>query len=437
MVWSHCQEGMSTATYAVYFDAVRPGQQSSESPIPFLGDGDALFTDQSDGFLITALHCKPTMADWNGDGRLDLLVGENGGHIFFFENIGTRQEPRFARGRFLTLDDQPLKFKGIVAPCAVDWDEDGLVDLLVGCPHGEVVFLQNVGTRTEPKLVSRGKLEADGKPIVIPHQLTPGENIFTRESTCMPNVVDWNGDGRPDLLVGGYISGAIFYFENVGKAQGIPQLVARGPISADGKVVRVGWAASPCAADFRSNGCFDLITACGGVQRGHGAPPGLAYLKNVGTRTSPELQEAGLPLCSAVRGGRRTGALRRRLEWRRPAGSGDRRLHAGPPLPQRGQPQRTAVRTGPDAEEPVGTGTHGRVCHLADRLESRWASGSGLQCLGAHRPEAQRRGAQSAPLGRCRPAQRRWQADRLCFSPWAIRRCFPWSRISTAMACPI
>jgi hypothetical protein len=298
LVWTHTQRDNAPAHYAIYFDVVKPGEQSAESPIPLLGDGDSLFTDRSDGFLIGALHCKPTMADWNGDGLLDLLVGETGqGYIFYFENIGTKQQPKFARARFLMLDDKPLMIEHSTTPCAVDWDDDGDLDLVVSHEMGgPILFLENVGTRTAPKLALRGRIEADGKPIAIPHQLKEGETFLSSEYMCMPNVVDWNGDGYKDLLAGGYVSGAIFYFENVRKEKGIPKLVARGPISADGKVLRVGSAASPCAADFSGDGLLDLITARGNIVMGQRNPPGLTFFKNVGSGTQPKLTERPFPL---------------------------------------------------------------------------------------------------------------------------------------------
>lgn len=301
LVWTHTQEGTSPSTYAICFDAVKPGEQSGESPIPLLGDGDALFTDQSDGFLITALHCKPTVCDWNGDELLDLLVGEIQGHVFYFENIGTKQEPKFARGRFLMLDGKPLRFEHYTTPCAVDWNDDGKLDLLVGLAmDGQILFLENVGTRTEPKLALRGNVEADGKPITLPPQLNSGETFLTQEYMAKPEVVDWNGDGYKDLLVGGYVSGAIFYFENVRKEKGTPTLVARGPISADGKILRVGSAASPCVADFDGDGLLDMITARGNIVMGQNDPTGIAFFQNRGTRTSPDLIERPFPFTKSA-----------------------------------------------------------------------------------------------------------------------------------------
>ena len=300
LVWAHRQEGSSPSHYAVYFDAVKKGQEPGESPIPLLGDCDALYEEDSDGFLIGALHCKPTLCDWNGDGLLDVLVGEIPGHIFCFENRGTKQKPAFGRGRFLMLDGKPLKFPHYTTPCATDWDDDGDLDLIVGrSPNGQVLFFENVGSRTAPRLALRGRLEADGKPIVIPHELKKGESFLTREYMCKPEVADWDGDGDKDLLIGGYVSGAVFYCENVRDGKGVPKLAWRGPLEADGKTLRIGEAASPLVRDFDGDGDLDLITAKGHPVTSRPDPPdavGMAFFENVGTRRRPKLRERKFPL---------------------------------------------------------------------------------------------------------------------------------------------
>ena len=300
LVWTHRQEGDSLSHYAVYFDAVGEGRVPRESPIPFLGDCDALYEEASDGFLISALHSKPAMCDWNGDGLLDLLVGEIPGHIFFFENRGTKEEPTFGRGRFLMLDGKPLTFPHYTTPCATDWDDDGDLDLIVGrSPNGQILFFENVGRPTGPRLAFRGQVEADGKPIVIPHELEEGESFLTREYMCKPEAADWDGDGDKDLMAGGYVSGAVFYFENIRNDKGIPKLSRRKPLEVDGKTLRIGEAASPLVRDFDGDGDLDLITAKGHPVTSRPDPPdavGMALFENVGTRTRPDLREREFPL---------------------------------------------------------------------------------------------------------------------------------------------
>jgi len=61
------------------------------------------------------------------------------------------------------------------APCLVDWNEDGLIDIIVGTRNpfsplfpyvdGGIYYLPNTGTPTTPLYESIAALEADGTPI--------------------------------------------------------------------------------------------------------------------------------------------------------------------------------------------------------------------------------------------------------------------------------
>ena len=147
------------------------------------------------------------------------------------------------------------------------------------------------------------------------------------------------------------------------------------------QAVAGGSAASPCAADFSGSGLPDLITARGNAVMGQSDPTGIAYFKNVGRPQAPISRSGRFrSQTDSRRHGR--GSLRRRLEWRRIARFGDRRLSTRPSLSQRRQPHRAAVRAGPNAEEPMGARAHRRVLHVAGRLERRWKARSGLRADG-------------------------------------------------------
>ncbi len=57
------------------------------------------------GDLTVELIADPFMVDWNGDGLNDLIVGQfTGGKIRFYPNTGTNQEPAFSGYTYLQAD---------------------------------------------------------------------------------------------------------------------------------------------------------------------------------------------------------------------------------------------------------------------------------------------------------------------------------------------
>ena len=139
----------------------------------------------------------PCMADMNGDGVIDLLLGSGEGYLYYCENLGSTGEPLFAPP--LALEDvmsMPVAVEHNSTPCVVDWDGDSKNDILLGSGDGEILLYRNEGQPDDNFLFSGPEpLKVEGLP------LQAGVN-------SKPFVADWDSDGGKDLIIledGGYL----------------------------------------------------------------------------------------------------------------------------------------------------------------------------------------------------------------------------------------
>ena len=56
-------------------------------------------------------HAGPLLADYDGDGKPDLLVGCFKGHIQVCRNVGTRETPQFKDEGLLSVNGEPVLIK--------------------------------------------------------------------------------------------------------------------------------------------------------------------------------------------------------------------------------------------------------------------------------------------------------------------------------------
>ena len=89
---------------------------------------------------ITGTASAVHAVDWDGDGKIDLLVGDIGGNVYLLPNEGTREKYAFGKERQLTAGGKPLRVNGDAGPFACDWDGDGKIDLLVKDTAGKALL---------------------------------------------------------------------------------------------------------------------------------------------------------------------------------------------------------------------------------------------------------------------------------------------------------
>jgi len=141
--------------------------------------------------LSVAGAAAPAAADWDGDGIPDLIVGDAEGSLHLFRGTASGSlelhpaEP-------IRADGEPVNVGRYAAPFATDWNSDDIPDLLVGTESGEIVLLEG---REDGTLTNKGPLTGEEYNFFGTNTIKPGRN-------AVPVVVDWNGDGKKDLITG-------------------------------------------------------------------------------------------------------------------------------------------------------------------------------------------------------------------------------------------
>jgi len=233
-----------------------------------------------------------TVADWDNDGRKDIIVNSIWGRVEWFRNIGKKGAPVLAPAKAILVDwsgkppkpawnwwnpgQQHLATQWRTTPFVTDWNGDGLNDLIMLDHEGYLSYFERF--RKEDNLI-----------------LKPGERIFHSVEFSVfdqrGNVIDstagllrlnngsagasgrrkicfadWDGDGDQDLIVNS-INAA--WFENTETENGKVMLKYRESFS---ELKLAGHSTSPTIVDWDRNGIPDLVI---GAEDGH-----FYYIKN-------------------------------------------------------------------------------------------------------------------------------------------------------------
>lgn len=136
------------------------------------------------------------------------------------------------------------EYLGNASPEAVDWDKDGKLDLLVGSYTGLIYFYRNIGTKTKPVLAR-------------PKALRAGNKLLRVGAFSTPRAVDWNSDGKLDLISGDLL-GRIYVFIN--KSNGNTPVLSEGnTVETANKKLLLGPRSIVEFADLNNDGLKDLL----------------------------------------------------------------------------------------------------------------------------------------------------------------------------------
>lgn len=152
-------------------------------PAPKLSDENRQYLAYGDG----REQLIPAVVDYNGDGNLDLIVGDRKGALNLYLSKGPwNKDKELEFSSVLTLG-KTAKFNGCVAPAVADFSGNGLFDIVIGKTNGRIALSVNKGTKEQPKFEDPVELK--------------GVDVWNRTTTRNPS--DWSidfGKSRGNLL---------------------------------------------------------------------------------------------------------------------------------------------------------------------------------------------------------------------------------------------
>lgn len=184
----------------------------------------------------------------NPETGLSDLIGGGEGALYYYRFTGKFTPggaPVFEVPRPVLQRNADLYAGTLPVVSVIDWNGDGLLDIVAGNSEGRVLFMENIGTNEEPAFLP-------GKPV-----FAGGEEVFiqagykgsiqgvqeARWGYACPTVADWNGDGLPDIVMGD-ITGSYSVYINRGTPTE-PLLDAARPIYWDGLELHGKWRVQP------------------------------------------------------------------------------------------------------------------------------------------------------------------------------------------------
>jgi hypothetical protein len=246
-----------------------------ETPLRLQVDGRPLkvYGEEMEGRI--AGYARPEVADWNDDGRLDLLVADGRAWLTLFLNLGRPGRPALSSGQRVAARGRPIDGTARGSVLVADWDNDGKKDVIFsmvgegGSPQHDwpdrnpdpgadrgFLFYKNVGTDAAPTLA-------------YPKWIKAGPNGGEEIDFSRPNLgafVDWDGDGKKDFIACEFEMNCRLY-RNTGSGEPGARPVFGS--SVEGEMLVKPWVGETIsgaeAIDWNGDGDVDILTG-----QGHG-----------------------------------------------------------------------------------------------------------------------------------------------------------------------
>ncbi len=295
--------------------------------------GQQLAVNDSGSVKKSSFSPSVAVGDLNGDGLPDLVVADARGFFWYFPNSGKPHAPVFTHGEIIPVWLSADSRSGDVVPRIqlVDYDGDGKLDIVAGNYAGQLYFIHNNGSSRAPSF----EMQTDRARMIIPthkenqlwcNYLSPflhdftgfgrldllmGDGsysansifLFTNKGTndrptfnqdfeekivpgmgrehLTPQVVDWNNDGKPDIITGERLGYIDVYLNQAADKSSPPVFDKDNPLHVKfGARDKIGALTTVCVADLNQDKLFDLVV--GGVDGR------ISYALNTGTPGAPK-----------------------------------------------------------------------------------------------------------------------------------------------------
>jgi len=252
----------------------------------WFGEQDINFPNESDPIEINIFNTA-FFVDVNQDNVSDLIVAPNEqsglqttNHVWHYEANDSGEELTFELKSKNFLVDEMLVFGKDAAPIFLDYNLDGLMDILVGSAgltdfgnvrNPRLVLLKNVGTIDSPSF----KLEDD--------DYLNFSRFVTTSSHYFPAVGDLDNDEDMDLLIGDD-NGFFYFVENIAGPNAVFNF---GQPVYEYQNLNPGQFVTPYIYDFNKDGLNDLVVGERNFNNVDDVSGSLNYIQNIGAPGLP------------------------------------------------------------------------------------------------------------------------------------------------------